>query len=161
VNRRQVLWLVAIAGVALWLWKSGTISKVDTPTASPAGSSSSGGSIPGAAGEACLTAAEEASRQTQAAADVLLRSPIDPAAFSSASGSASSAISSAEGKCGGGGSTAEQRAMEEGRGALSEMRALLSDLSGALSGSGSASDAPRRRESIDRHLDAARSALRG
>ncbi|MBK6404667.1 MAG: hydrogenase nickel incorporation protein HypB [Holophagales bacterium] len=119
------------------------------------------GSMPGAAGEACLAAAEEASRQTQAAADVLLRSPIDPAAFSSASGGASSAISSAEGKCGGGGSTGEQRAMEEARGALSEMRALLSELSGALSGSDSASDAPRRRESIDRHLDAARTALRG
>jgi hypothetical protein len=41
------------------------------------------------------------------------------------------------------------------------MRALLSDLSGALSGGGSASDAPRRRESIDMHLDAARAALRG
>ena len=161
MNRRQVLWLVAIAGVALWLWKSGKISKVDAPPAAPAGSTQPSGSMPGAAGEACLAAAEEASRQTQAAADVLLRSPIDPAAFSSASGGASSAISSAEGKCGGGGSTGEQRAMEEARGALSEMRALLSELSGALSGSDSASDAPRRRESIDRHLDAARAALRG
>lgn len=161
MNGRQVLWLVAIAGVALWLWKSGKISKDDTPSTAPAGSASSSGSIPGSAGQACLTAAEEASRQTQEAANVLLRMPIDPAAFSSASDVASSAISSAEGKCGGGGSTGEQRAMEEGRGALSEMRALLSDLSGALSGSGSASDAPRRRESIDRHLDAARAALRG
>ena len=31
MNRRQVLWLVAIAGVAFWLWKSGKISKVDAP----------------------------------------------------------------------------------------------------------------------------------
>jgi hypothetical protein len=161
VNRRQVLWIVVIAGVALWLWKSGTISKDDTPQKAPAGSSASGGSAPGFAGEACLTAAEEASRRTNEAATVLLRTPIDPAAFSSASDGASSAISSAEGKCGGGGSTAEQRAMEEARGALSEMRALLSELSGALSGSGSASEAPRRRETIDRHLDAARAALRG
>jgi hypothetical protein len=161
VNRNQILWLVAIAGVAIWLWKSGKISKVDSTPAAPAGSTLSSGSMPGAAGEACLSAAGEASRQTQAAADVLLRSPIDPAAFSSAFGGASTAISSAEGKCGGGGSTVEQRAMEEARGALSEMRALLSELSSALSGSGSASDAPRRRESIDRHLDAARTALRG
>ncbi len=41
------------------------------------------------------------------------------------------------------------------------MRALLAELSGALSGNGSASDAPRRQESIDRHLNAARPALRG
>jgi hypothetical protein len=161
VNGRQVLWLVAIAGVVLWLWKSGTISKAPTPSTVPAGSAASGAPAPGSGGQGCLTAAEDASRMTQEAANVLLRTPIDPAAFSSASDGASSAISSAEGKCGGGGSTAEQRAMEEARGALSEMRALLSDLSGALSGSGSASDAPRRRESIDMHLDAARAALRG
>ncbi len=161
MNGRQVLWLVAIAGVALWLWKSGKITKDDTPSTAPGASAPSSGSAPGSAGQACLAAAEDASRQTQDAANVLLRTPIDPAAFSSASAGASSAISAAEGKCGGGGSTAEQRAMEEARGALSEMRALLSDFSGALSGSGSASDAPRRRESIDRHLDAARSALRG
>jgi hypothetical protein len=161
VNGRQVLWLVAIAGVVLWLWKSGKISKDPTPSTVPAGSAVSGASAPGSGGQGCLTAAEEASRKTQEAANVLLRTPIDPAAFSSASDGASSAISSAEGTCGGGGSTAEQRAMEEARGALSEMRALLSDLSGALSGSGSASDAPRRRESIDMHLDAARAALRG
>jgi hypothetical protein len=161
VNGRQVLWLVAIAGVALWLWKSGKISKEPTPSPVPAGSAASAASAPGSGGQGCLTAAEDASRKTQEAANVLLRTPIDPAAFSSASDGASSAISSAEGKCGGGGSTAEQRAMEEARGALSEMRALLSDFSAALSGSGSASDAPRRRESIDMHLDAARAALRG
>ena len=161
MNRRQVLWLVAIAGVAFWLWKSGKISKVDAPPVLPGSASASGGSIPGAAGQACLMAAEEASRLTQEAANVLLRAPIDPAAFSLASDGASSAISSAEGKCGGAGSTVDQRAMEEARGALSEMRALLSDFSGVLSGSGSASDAPRRQESIDRHLDAARAALRG
>jgi hypothetical protein len=49
--------------------------------------------------------------------------------------------------------------MEAARGALSEMRALLSDLAGALSGSGSASEAPRRREAIDARLAAARAAL--
>ena len=161
MNGRQVLWLVAIAGVALWLWKSGKISKDDTPATAPGGSTMSSGSIPGAAGQACLTAAEEASRLTQEAANVLLRSPIDPAAFASESDGASSAISSAEGKCGGGGSTSEQRAMEEARGALSEMRELLREFSGALAGNGSASEAPRRQESIDRHLDAARLALRG
>jgi hypothetical protein len=97
----------------------------------------------------------------QEAATVFARTPIDPAAFSSESDGALSAISSADGKCGGGGSTAEQRAMEEARGALAEMRALLAELSGALSGNGSASDAPRRQESIERHLNAARLALRG
>jgi hypothetical protein len=51
--------------------------------------------------------------------------------------------------------------MEEARGALAEMRALLSDLSGALSGGGSASEAPRRIETIDVRLAAARAALRG
>ena len=161
MNRRQVLWIVVIAGVALWLWKSGKISRDNTPAATAAGPAASGGTAPGFAGEACLTAAEEASRRTNEAASVLLRTPVDPAAFSSASDGASSAISSAEGKCGGGGSTAEQRAMEEARGALSEMRALLSELSGTLSGSGTGSDAARRRETVDRHLEAARTALRG
>ena len=161
MNGRQVLWLVAIAGVALWLWKSGTISKDPTPSTAPAGSAASGGTASGFAGEACLTAVEQASRRMQEAATVFARTPIDPAAFSSASDGASSAISSADGKCRGGGSTTEQRAMEEARGALSEMRALLLDLSGALAGNGSASDAPRRQETIDRHLDAARLTLRG
>jgi hypothetical protein len=51
--------------------------------------------------------------------------------------------------------------MEEARAALSEMKALLSELSGALSGSGSASEAPRRQEAIDARLAAARAALGG
>lgn len=161
MNGRQILWLVLIAGVGLWLWKSGTISKDEPPSAVPAGSASSGGTNSGLAGEACLTAVEQASRRVQEAATVFARTPIDPAAFASESDGASSAISSAEGKCGGGGSTAEQRAMEEARGALSEMRELLREFSGALAGNGSASDAPRRQETIDRHLDAARLALRG
>jgi hypothetical protein len=161
VNRNQVLWLVVIAGVALWLWKSGKVSKEPSPSTAPVASAASSGSAPGFAGEACMTAVEQASRRVQEAATVFARTPIDPAAFASESDGASSAISSADGKCGGGGSTAEQRAMEEARGALAEMRALLADLSGALSGNGSASDAPRRQETIDRHLDAARLALRG
>lgn len=161
MNRRQVLWLVAIAGVALWLWKSGTISKDSDPSTAPAAPAASGSSAPGFAGEACLTAVEQASRRVQEAATVFLRTPIDPAAFSSESDGASAAIAAADGKCSGGGSTAEQRAMEEARGALSEMRALLGELASALSGNGSASEAPRRQETIDRHLDAARLALRG
>ena len=161
MNGRQILWIVAIAGVALWLWKSGKISKDSAPSTAPAASAASGGTAPGFAGEACLTAVEQASRRMQEAATVFARTPIDPAAFASESNGALSAISSADGKCGGGGSTAEQRAMEEARGALSEMRALLAELSSALSGNGSASDAPRRQETIDRHLDAARLALRG
>ena len=160
MNGKQVLWLVLIVGVAFWLWKSGKISTGNAPSPAPAASARSGSS-PGSAGLACLSAAEEASRQTQDAAMVLLRTPIDPAAFSAASDRASSTISSADAKCGGGGSGNEQRAMEEARGALSEMRALLSDLSGALSGSSGASDAPRRREAIDTRLAAARAALQG
>ena len=162
MNGRQILWIVVIAGVVLWLWKSGTISREKTPsTTAPARSAASGGTATGFAGEACLTATEDASRQTNEAATVLLRTPIDASAFSSASERASSAISSAEGKCAGGGSTGEQKSMEEARGALSEMRALLSEFSASLSGGGGASEAPRRREAIDMHLDAARAALRG
>ena len=159
MSRRSLIWLVVVAGVAFWLWKSGKVSKQDASTeTSPAGATVG---APSAAGEACLTAAEEASRATQEAADVFLRAPVDPAAFSSASEKASSAISSAEGRCGGGASPGEQRAIEEARAALSEMRGLLSDYAGTLSGSGSASDAPRRRETIDTRLGAARTALRG
>ena len=159
MNRRQVLWLVAIAGVAFWLVKSGKISR-SKPDAAPVPAAWAG-AAPGLAGEACLTAAQDASRQAQEAASVLRQTPIDPAAFSAASDRASSAISSAESKCGGGGSASEQKGMEEARGALAEMRALLSDLSGAVSGSGSASEAPRRIETIDVRLAAARAALRG
>ncbi|MBK9968702.1 MAG: hypothetical protein IPP07_29095 [Holophagales bacterium] len=162
MNGQQVLWLVIIAGVAVWFWKRRDdlegLCAVDGagrvrphPAARP----------PASPAKACLTAVEQASRRMQEAATVFARTPIDPAAFSAASDGASSAISSADGKCSGGGSTAEQRAMEEARGALSEMRAILLDLAGALSGNGSASDVPRRQESIDRHLDAARLALRG
>lgn len=159
MNGRRLLGLALVVGVAFWLWKSGKVSEEGAPatTGSPASSSAA----PGSAGWSCLTAAEEASRLTQDAATVLLRTPIDPAAFSTASQTASSAISTAESRCGGGGSAGEQRAMEEARAALSEMRALLADFAGALSGSGSASDAPRRREAIDARLDAARAALRG
>lgn len=159
MSRRSLFWLVVVAAVAFWLWKTGKVSNVDSAIRTSAAGTSVG--APSAAGEACLSAAEEASRLTQEAADVLLRAPIDPAAFSTASERASSAIASAEGRCAGGSSAGEQRAMEEARGALSEMRGLLSDFSGALSGSGSASDAPRRRETIDTRLAAARAALRG
>ena len=159
MNGRKVLWLVAIAGVALWLWKSGKISR-SAPEAAPVPKAWEG-AAPGMAGEACLSAAQEASRQVQDAASVLLRAPVDAAAFSAASERASAAISAADSKCGGGGSASEQKGMEEARGALAEMRALLADLSGAQSGSGSASDATRRTETIDVRLAAARAALRG
>jgi len=159
MNSRQLLWILVIAGVAVWLWKSGKISKDVGPSSTPSASSGSVGAAPGSAGFECLTAAEAASRETHEAAMVLLRTPIDPAAFSAASDRASSSISSAEGKCGGGGSSSEQKAMEESRGALTEMRALLSDLSGTLSGGGSASEVPRRREAVDVRLAAARAAL--
>lgn len=159
MSRRSLFWLVVVAAVAFWLWKTGKVSN-DGSAIRTSSAGTSIGAAP-AAGEACLFAAEEASRLTQEAADVLLRPPIDPASFSAASERASGAIASAEGRCGGGGSAGEQKAMEEARGALSEMRGLLSDLAGALAGSGSASDAPRRRETIDQRLDAARAALRG
>lgn len=158
MSRRSLVWLAVVAGVAFWLWKSGKVSKEGaTPSSAPA----SGAVSAGSAGWSCVSAAEEASRLTQEAATVLLRTPIDPAAFSTASQGASASISSAESRCGGGGSPSEQRAMEEARGALAEMRALLADFAGALSGSGSASDAPRRREAIDTRLAAARAALQG
>lgn len=160
MNRRQLILLVLIAGVAFWLFKSGKISRGGGAEQAPSPSGAAG-ATPGAAGEACVSAAEEASQLAQDAATVLLRTPIDPAAFSAASERATSAISSAEGKCGGGGSATEQKAMEEARAALAEMRALLSDLAGGLSGSGSASEAPRRREAIDTHLAAARANARG
>lgn len=161
MNGRQILWIIVIAGVGIYLWKSGKISRVDSAPAAAARTTSSGGTPSISAGEECLTALEQASRRVQEAASVFTRAPIDQAAFASESEGASSAISSANGKCNGGGSTAEQRSMEEARGALSEMRALLLDLAGALNGNGSAADAPRRQETINRHLDAARLALRG
>lgn len=159
MNGRQVFWLVLIAGVAFWLWKSGKVTRGPAPEGARAPVAAE--ARPGSAGSACVSASEEAARKTGEATRVLLRAPIDPAAFSAAADSASFAISSAEGSCGGGGSSNEQRAMEEARGALSEMRALLSELSGALSGSGSASEAPRRQEAIDARLAAARAALQG
>lgn len=161
MNGRQVLWLVLIGGVAIWLWKSGTVTKEIDRATSPAPQAETG-HVPGAGGQPCVSAAEDASRQTHEAAMVLLRTPVDATAYSTASGHASAAIALAEGRCTGGGASAnDQKAMEEARAALSEMRALLSDLSGALSGSGSAADTPRRRETIDARLDAARAALRG
>lgn len=159
MSGRQLLWLVLIAGVAFWLWKSGKVTR-EAPPETARGSAAAEGR-PSFAGPACVSAAEEAARRTTEATRVLLRTPIDPAAFSAASDSASSAISSAEASCGGGGSPGEQRAMEEARAALSEMSALLSELSGALSGSGGAADAPRRQEAIDARLTAARQALGG
>lgn len=159
MNRRQLLWLLAIAGVAFWLWKSGSVSR-GGPEAAPVPKAWQG-AAPGLAGEACLSAAEEAVRMAREATQLLLRQPVDAAAFSAASDQAGSAVSAAESRCGGGGSASEQKAMEEARGALSETRTLLSDFAGALSGSGSASDAPTRIERIDARLAAARAALRG
>lgn len=157
MNGRQLLWLVLIAGVAFWLWKSGKVTKEAPPE--PARGSDAAEGRPAFAGSACVSAAEEAARRTGEATRVLLRTPLDPAAFSAASDLASSAISSAEGSCSGGGPASDEKAMEEARGALSEMNALLSELSGALSGGGSASEAPRRQEAIDARLAAARRAL--
>lgn len=157
MNGRQVFWLVLVAGVALWLWKSGKVTRGPSPDA--AGREVAAEGRPEFAGAACVSAAEEAARRTGEATRVLLRTPIDPAAFSAASDVASSAISTAEGSCAGGGSASDEKAMEEARGALSEMNALLSELSGALSGRGSASDAPKRQEAIDTRLAAARAAL--
>lgn len=158
MNGRQIFWLVLIAGVALWLWKSGKVTRGPAPEGARAPVAEG---RPGFEGSACVSAAEEAAKRTGEATRVLLRSPIDPAAFSTAADSASSAISSAEGSCGGAGSVSERRAIEEARAALSEMSALLSELSGALAGSGSASEAPRRQEAIDARLAAARAALQG
>ena len=157
MNGRQLLWILLIGGVAFWLWKHG---KAPKPEAAPVPAAWAG-AAPGTAGEACLTAAQDASRQVQDAASVLLRAPVDAAAFTAASEHASAAISAAESRCGGGGSASEQKGMEEARGALSEMRGLLGDLSGALSGGGSASEAPQRSARIDARLAAARAALRG
>lgn len=157
MNSRQLLWLLLIGGVAVWLWKSGRVTK----DASARKEAAAGAEAPSAAGSECVSAAEEAARRVQAASAVLLRAPVDPAAFSAASSTAGESLSSAESACGAGGSEKDQKAMEEARGALAEMRALLSDLAGALSGSGSASEAPRRQETIDTKLSAARAALRG
>ncbi len=157
MNGRQLLWLLLIGGVAFWLWKSGRVTKDASSPKAPA----AGAEAPAAAGSGCVSAAEEAARKVQAASAVLLRTPIDPAAFSSASSVAGDAISSAESACGAGGSEKDQKAMEEARGALAEMRTLLSDVGAALSGNGSASEAPKRQETIDTKLAAARAALRG
>lgn len=156
MNGRQLLWLLLIGGVAFWLWKSGRVSK-DAPSPRPAGRASA----PDAAGGECVSAAEEAARKVQSVTTVLLRTPIDPSSYTSASSAANDAISAAESACGAAAAEKDRKAIDEARGALSEMRGLLSDLSGALSGSGSASDAPRRQEAIDTKLAAARTALRG
>ena len=161
MSRRSLVWLAVVAGVAFWLWTSEKVAEVGSSGPGPSAGAGESAGAAGSAGTACLAAAEEANRLSQEAATVLLRGPVDPGAFSAASESASTAISSAEDACGGGGSEREQKAMEEARGALAEMRALLAGLGGALSGSGSASDAPTRTEAIDRRMNAARAALRG
>ena len=67
MNGRQVLWLVVIAGVAIWLWKSGKISREPAPSTAPSVSAASSGTDSGFAGEACLTAVEQANRRMQEA----------------------------------------------------------------------------------------------
>jgi hypothetical protein len=154
MNSRQLLWILLIGGAALWLWKSGRVTKDATPPKAVPGSAASA-----AVGPACVSAAEEAGRKVQSVSAVLLRTPIDPSAYASAASAANDAISAADSACGAAGSPADEKAMDEARGALSEMRALLSDLGAALAGTGSASEAPRRQETIDTKLSAARAAL--
>lgn len=154
MNGRQLLWILLIGAVAFWLWKSGRVTK-DAAPPKPA----PGAPAPDAAGSSCVSAAEEAARKVQSVTAILLRTPVDPSSYSSASSAANDAISAAESACGAAGAEKDRRAMDEARGALSEMRALLSDLGAALSGSGTASEAPRRQETIDTKLAAARAAL--
>src|SRR5512135_1413763 len=145
---RRIIFLGAIAA-AVWWMRQHSASRVAPLVRSATEDAPS-------AAFGCVAAAERANSALQSAANVALRPPVDPSAWSNEEGKASSAISTAESECMGASTDVDKHAIDEARAAISLMHQSLSDLSSSVRGEGGAMDVSRRQGEIDDHLNAAR-----
>ena len=150
MSARGLLGLLLVVGVAGWLYTH----RASSPVPASAGATGSVWSP-----TQCVRLGEQANEAVREASLLLLRPPVEPAAWSGARSKADTAIAAAE-ACGAAAATdADRRAWDPLRGALSSMRSLLSDLDGAARG-GEAGSVPQQQERVDAQLEAARAALR-
>lgn len=153
MSTRSLFALLLAAGAAFWLYSR----RAPTPSVPPAASATSYAS--GWSAAECVRLAEQANSEIHSAALLLARPPVDGDVWRTAEARAGAAISAAE-ACGAAAATeTDRRVWNEVASALNGMRGLLSDLAGASRGAGSPD--PSSQESIDRHLEAARAALKG
>jgi hypothetical protein len=155
MDLKRILTVAVLAAAGYYFWTHRATSPAPVP-ASPSAES------PAASwdGGNCVRLAESANSAVQDAARLLLRLPVDQAAWRDAEGRAQAALGSAESACGGAATDRDRAAADEVRAALSTMRTLLGELSAGAAGGGGATAIVQRQEEIDRHLDAARSRLR-
>lgn len=151
MSTRTLVALLLAAGVAAYLWTH----RAPSPPAAASGGS-------GWSPAECVRLGEQAEEAVREASLLLARPPFDGAAWSNARTRAEGAIAAAE-ACGAAAATdSDRRVWDPLRGALSSMRALLSELDGASKGGGSASpsSAVQLQEQVDAQMDRARAALK-
>jgi phage tail sheath protein FI len=151
LKRILVVAALVAAGVYFWSHRASAPSPISPATEGRAASWDGGN---------CVRLAESANASLQEASRLLLRLPVDQAAWRDAEGRVQSALQSAESACGGASAEKDRAVEEEVRLALGAMRTLLGELSAGAAGGGGATAIVQRQEEIDRHLDGARSRLR-
>jgi hypothetical protein len=153
MDLKRILVAAALVAAGVYFWSHR--ASAPPPVAAAPGSSAAAWDAAG-----CVRLAESANASLQDAARLLLRMPVDQAAWGEAEGRARSAIQAADSACGGASSERDRAVADEVRAALAAMRSLLGELSAGAAGGGGASAAAQRQEEIERRLDGARSALR-
>ena len=155
MDLKRILVGAAVVAAGYYFWTH----RATAP--SPAPPPASGESLVAAwDGGNCVRLAESANGAVQEAARLLLRLPVDQAAWRDAEGRAQSAISAAESACSGASTEKDRAVADEASAAVASMRTLLGELSAGAAGGGGATALVQRQEEIDRHLDAARGRLR-
>jgi hypothetical protein len=149
---RLVKWIV-IAAIVVFAWKVGL------PWMQQQRIGSSGPSISSAAAtvdDSCVGAAERASETWGSGLPRFINPPYDMDAWSSFRASVNSHIGEAESKC-----TCAEASCETVRGAMRDLRELVSDMDGAIRSGSSPGNIVQRQESIDNRIAEARDSLRG
>jgi hypothetical protein len=155
MDLKRLLVVAAIVAAGVYFWNH----RASAPAPAPA-SASSESTAASWDGTTCVRLAEAANSALGDASRLLLRLPVDQAAWRDAEGRVQSALQSAESACSEAATEKDRAVADEVRAALATMRTLLGELSAGASGGGGATAIVQRQEEIDRHLDGARSRLR-
>jgi hypothetical protein len=151
---KRILGILAVGAIAVYLYNH----RGGAPSSASSSASDSQGSS-GWDGGNMIRLAETANTELHQAALLLLRLPVDQAAWREAEGRVLSAISAAELASRHTPSDKDLAVVTEVTAALSAMRTLLRELSDGASGGGGATSAVQRQETIDSHLNRARELL--
>lgn len=157
MNLSRIIKWVVILGVIFVLWKfvvpkvksnSSTSSTTTSATVAPASAASLG---PG-----CSVAAGRASDAWGSGLKSFVNPPYDIGAWSSFRNDVESMISRAESEC-----NCNSESCDKGRGAMKELRSLISDMDGSIrNGTEPPGDLVRRQDSIDTQINEARDLTR-